>query len=95
MPKIKQQPPAEPDAAPSPKAPSGKLAVLAGLLARPEGASLEAMMAATGWQAHSVRGALSGGLKKGCGLTIVREKSEAGSVYRVKADETAPSGAAQ
>ena len=40
----------------------------------------------TGWQAHSVRGALSGALKKKLGLIIISAKTEAGRVYRI-ADE--------
>jgi len=53
------------------------------LLLRPEGASVEDMMAATGWQTHSVRGALSGGLKKKLGLIIESEKTATGRVYRI------------
>jgi len=63
--------------------PKGKLAALIALLQRPQGATLEAMQAATGWQAHSVRGALSGSLKRGKGLTIVSEKTDGGRVYRI------------
>jgi hypothetical protein len=37
---------------------------IAGLLCRPDGASIAELMKATGWQAHSVRGFLSGHLKK-------------------------------
>lgn len=73
-------PPATEAAAPKPK---GKLATLVELLRRPEGATIEAMTAATGWQAHSVRGAMSGSLKKTMGLTIASEKTETGRVYRI------------
>jgi hypothetical protein len=45
--------------------------------------ALEDMMAATGWQAHSVRGAMSGALKKNQGLVIESEKAAAGRVYRI------------
>jgi len=39
---------------------------------------------ATGWQPHTVRGALAGALKKRLGLTIVSEKLEGrGRVYRL------------
>jgi hypothetical protein len=62
--------------------PPGKLDTLAQLLGRPEGATLEAMTAATGWQTHSVRGAMAGALKKAKGLTITSEKTEAGRIYR-------------
>jgi hypothetical protein len=79
-------------AAPPPKAPkpqSGKLGAMVTLLERPEGAGLPELMAATGWQAHSVRGAMSGALKKKAGLTITSEKTEAGRVYRIVADAAA------
>jgi hypothetical protein len=70
---------------PSKAAPGGKLGVLVALLQRPEGATLEAMVAATGWQAHSVRGAMSGSLKKQRGIAIISEKTDAGRVYKVVA----------
>src|SRR5690606_19841558 len=44
------------------------------LLRRGNGASIEEMMAATGWLAHSVRGFMSGALKKRLGLEVVSEK---------------------
>ncbi|WP_296450126.1 DUF3489 domain-containing protein [Phenylobacterium sp.] len=61
----------------------GKVGILIDLLRRPGGATVEAMMAATGWQAHSVRGAISGAIKKGKGLTVTAEATEAGRVYRI------------
>lgn len=64
--------------------PGGKLGVLVDLLGRPEGATMEAMAQATGWQKHSVRGALSGGLKKRLGLKISSDKTEAGRIYRIE-----------
>ena len=65
------------------RAAGGKLAQLVEMLKRPEGATVEAMSAATGWQAHSVRGAMSGALKKKAGHNIVSEKTEAGRIYRI------------
>lgn len=53
------------------KAPS-KLDQFAALLERDGGASIAEMMAATGWQQHSVRGAMAGALKKR-GLAITSE----------------------
>ena len=54
------------------------------LLARKNGATIEEAVKATGWQAHSVRGAISGGLKKKLGMTVTSEKIEGrGRVYRV------------
>ncbi|HXQ17725.1 MAG TPA: DUF3489 domain-containing protein [Caulobacteraceae bacterium] len=45
--------------------------------------AVEDMMAATGWQAHSVRSAMSGALKKKLGLVIESEKAAGGRVYRI------------
>jgi hypothetical protein len=56
------------------------------LLKRPGGISLQAIMKATGWQAHSVRGFLSGTIRKKMGLTVTSAKSENGErSYFVKA----------
>ncbi len=67
----------------APAMPKGKLGALINLLRRPEGARIEDLIAATGWQAHSVRGAISGAVKKKLGMTVTSEKTEAGRVYRV------------
>jgi hypothetical protein len=69
--------------------PRGKLGNLLSLLKRPEGATLVAMSEATGWQQHSVRGAMSGALKKKLGLTITSEKTDVGRVYRAVEGEGA------
>jgi hypothetical protein len=50
--------------------PHSKKAHILGLLERPEGATLTALMKATAWQAHTVRGFLSGTLRKRMGLKI-------------------------
>lgn len=63
--------------------PKGKIAQLTALLLKPEGATLAAMQAATGWQAHSVRGAISGSLKKKLGLDVTSEKADGVRVYRI------------
>ena len=60
-----------------------KIDILVDLLSRPEGADLAALIAATGWQAHSVRGAMSGTLKARRGLVIASEKKPAGRIYRI------------
>ena len=63
-----------------------KQATVIALLRRPEGATVEALMEATGWQRHTVRGAISGALKKKLGLAIAAEKVEGrGRVYRIAA----------
>jgi hypothetical protein len=55
-----------------------KQAAVIALLRRQQGASVPEMMAATGWQAHSVRGFMSGALKKRLGIEVVSEKGESG-----------------
>jgi hypothetical protein len=55
-----------------------------GLLRRPDGASIEEMAKAAGWQIHSVRGVISGALKKKLGLAIASEKVKGrGRIYRI------------
>jgi hypothetical protein len=54
------------------------------MLRRPEGATIAQVIAATGWQAHTVRGVISGALKKKRGLEVTSEKNAAGErVYRI------------
>ncbi len=61
-----------------------KQANLIEMLRRPKGATIEQMTAKTGWQAHSVRGAISGALKKKLGLAVTSETVEGrGRVYRI------------
>ena len=72
-----QQAPAQPVAA---KGPS-RLDQIEQLLARDGGASIAEMVEATGWQQHSVRGAMAGALKKH-GLTITSEKVDGTRRYR-------------
>jgi hypothetical protein len=63
-----------------------KLAQLEALLRRPEGATLDQISASIGWQTHSVRGAMSGALKKKQGLSITSDKTQDGQrVYRIAA----------
>ncbi len=61
-----------------------KITTLIGLLRREGGATIDEMAEATSWQVHSLRGALSGILKKKLGLDISSDKVEGrGRVYRV------------
>jgi hypothetical protein len=62
-----------------------KTAKVLDLLKRPGGATMKELMKATGWQAHSVRGFLSGTLGKKRGLTVMSTKNEGGErSYAVK-----------
>src|SRR5215472_14361421 len=53
------------------------------MLRRREGATVDEVSSATGWQRHTVRGVFSGTLKKKLGLTIASAKEERGRVYRI------------
>lgn len=67
----------------APGARTSKIDQVVALLRRPQGATIEAMIAATGWQAHTVRGAMSGALKKKAGLAIASEKVDGVRTYRI------------
>jgi hypothetical protein len=67
---------------------TSKSETLIALLSRSEGATIDAMMKASGWQAHSVRGFLAGTLKKK-GKAVSSEKTDAGRIYRIAGGEAA------
>ena len=54
------------------------------LLKAPPGASLRSIMALTGWQSHSVRGFISGQLKKRMGVEIQSFKRNGERIYRIR-----------
>lgn len=61
-----------------------KQAMLIEMLRAETGATIEEIVAATGWQPHTVRGAIAGALKKKLGLDVISEKVEGrGRVYRL------------
>lgn len=61
-----------------------RLELVVGLLSRPEGATIPQIMAATNWQAHSVRGFFAGSVrKKGYALTSTKEGKQE-RVYRIQ-----------
>jgi hypothetical protein len=65
---------------------NSKQAQLIEMLKRPEGATIEEIVAKLKWQAHTVRGAFAGALKKRLGLKVESEKVEGrGRVYRIPA----------
>ena len=62
-----------------------KQAQIIAMLQRPEGATVAEMVEATGWLAHTVRGCISGALKKKLGLPINAKREERrGTVYKVE-----------
>jgi hypothetical protein len=76
--------------APAPKQPTPragtKQAMLISLLRATDGATMDEIVAATGWLAHTARGAMSGALGKKLGLVVTSEKDATrGRVYRLPA----------
>jgi len=73
--------------------PAGKLGAIVDLLSREGGASIADIAGATGWQAHSIRGAIAGALRKK-GFNAISAKREDGvRIYRLAAPELAKEGA--
>jgi hypothetical protein len=72
--------------------PNTKHARILTMLRTPAGATIAAMMTATEWQQHSVRGFLAGVVRKKLGLNLVSETTDAGRIYRIK--DSASAGAA-
>ena len=66
------------------KAPTSiKNAQVLAMLQDRAGTTIAAIMAATGWQQHSVRGFLAGVVRKRLGLNLISEPGEGGRVYRI------------
>jgi Protein of unknown function (DUF3489) len=74
--------------------PDTKHARIIAMLRAPAGATIAAIITATEWQQHSVRGFLAGVVRKKLGLNLVSEPTEKGRVYRIK-DGKASSVAAE
>ena len=72
----------DPEPQHNPRRPSKQDDVIA-MLRRAEGATIEEVANATGWQRHTVRGVFSGTLKKKLGLTLASAKQKRGRVYRI------------
>ena len=63
---------------------NSKQAQVVAMLKRAEGATIPQVMAATGWQAHTVRGTFAGAFKKKLGLNLISEKTQGGErVYHI------------
>jgi hypothetical protein len=60
-----------------------KTAILTEYLYHNDGATIDELMNASGWQAHSVRGFLSGTVRKKLGLTVISEKTDGIRRYRI------------
>lgn len=76
------QPPAA-AAPPVIERPKSKLSILIDLLLRAEGMTIAQAIEATSWQAHSVRGALAGSIKKKLGHDVSSEKVDGKRIYRI------------
>ncbi len=63
---------------------STKTDLVIGLLKQPSGATLKEIMAATGWQSHSVRGFISAQLSKRLGFRVMSFKRQGERVYRIR-----------
>jgi hypothetical protein len=64
--------------------PDTKHARIIAMLRTPAGTTIAAIMTATDWQQHSVRGFLAGVVRKKLGLNLVSEQTDKGRVYRIK-----------
>jgi len=62
-----------------------KQSQLIALLSSPNGSDIQELMQVTGWQAHSIRGVISGVIRKRLGLAVISEKIDGVHRYRIEA----------
>ena len=67
-----------------------KEALVLAMLHQKQGITIAAVMQATGWQPHSVRGFLTAVVRKRLGLMLVSEKTGEERVYRLVANDVSP-----
>ena len=73
--------------------PGTKHARILAMLQSPAGTTIAAIMTATEWQQHSVRGFLAGVVRKKLGLNLVSEQTDKGRVYRIEDGKASPGAA--
>lgn len=81
-PKTQVAPPSSTPISPPVKTPN-KQSQLIALLKDPKGADIKMLMQATGWQPHSIRGIISGVLRKKLKLDVVHQNEGGNSIYRI------------
>jgi hypothetical protein len=67
-----------------------KHARIIAMLRAPTGTTISAIMTATDWQQHSVRGFLAGVVRKKLELNLVSELTDRGRIYRIKDGKASP-----